>query len=248
MKINIKEINEGKRISLNFSGKVIELPANIKEKIEDHWQKINNSNFFRGKLAIVENVREENGIIKINIGESDYAHYLASLHQIISEEFFCQSIFNSVMLKTSDGYFVFGEMAAHTSVPKQIQCAGGALSLEGVKTDNIFLDAKRELAEEMYLNVDDQKILSDFKPIFIKSGGLLRTYGIFFSVRVFLTKQKIKKIFLVGSEEEKINGRMPEFSKLIFVKDDNDSVNNFLENDKRPKIDYLEKVLRGCVK
>jgi hypothetical protein len=248
MKVVLDKIGK-RKLSVVLKKRTSALPKNIVSKIERHWSDSisGKRKLFRGSVLCAVSIEKNKSSIRINVAESDYAHYLATLDGILPKKYNCRSVYTSIILYTTDNFLVLGEMDSHNSVPGQIQCPGGGITMEDL--ENGFFDFKsnavKELAEEFYLDANDPAQITYFELKFLKTGGDINTIGIMFEARTNFTKNKFEEFFKKKRKEEIASRKNPEFKKLVFVYQSPAKIKHFLKNDPRSKNDYLHLLLKS---
>ena len=241
-----KIIKVRKTIILKFKDREIKLPKDLKEKIEIFWKNAvkENPNLYNGKDYVVEEVTETGEKIEMTVVKTDYAHYLYDERIGIQEERYrCCSPWGGILLLTSDNYFVIGEMNNTTSIPYCLQIYGGGIDIADIKNGIIDINSniKRELKEELNLNLDD----IDYKLEFIEYPSETRNaYGFIAIGKINQTKDELKQYFEEYKEYLIRNNLEVEFNKLIFLKRGNALQElDALPNYKRPYLRDLIKEL-----
>ena len=241
-----KIIKVRKPIILKFKDKEIKLPKDLKEQIEIFWKNAvkENPNLYNGKDYVVEEVTETGEKIEMTVVKTDYAHYLYDERVGIQEERYrCCSPWGGILLLTKDNYFVIGEMNNTTSIPYCLQISGGGIDIADIKNGIIDINSniKRELKEELNLNLDD----IDYKLEFIEYPSETRNaYGFIAIGKINQTKDELKQYFEEYKEYLIRNNLEVEFNKLIFLKKGNALQElDALPNYKRPYLRDLIKEL-----
>ena len=232
---------------LKFEDRKINLPNELKENIERFWKDAvkDNPNLYNGQDYVVETVKETEKEIEMLVVKSDYAHYLYDERVGIKEEKNrCCSPWGGILLLTKDEYFVIGEMNSTTSIPYGLQISGGGIDITDIENGVINIDSniKRELKEELNLNLDD----IDYKIEFIEYPSKTRNaYGFIAIGKIKQTKEELKQVFEQYKEYLIKNNLEIEFNKLIFLKKQS-AVKELdeLPNYKRP---YLRDLIKNAV-
>lgn len=236
-----------KNIILKFENREINLPEELKEKIENFWKKTvkENPNLYNGQDFVVESIKETEENIEMLIVKTNYAHYLYDERIGIQEnQYRCCSPWGGILLITKDEYFVIGQMNNTTSVPNALQIPGGGIEIGDINDGIINIDSniKRELKEE--LNLDLEKI--DYKIEYIEYPDETRNaYGFIAIGNLSQTKQELNRYFEDYKEYLIKNSLEVEFNKLVFIKIENalQELDN-LSNYKRP---YLREVIKNIL-
>ena len=242
----IQKIN--KTVILKFEDREINLPNELKENIEKFWKEAikRNPNLYNGEDYAVEKVTETEENIEMLVVKSNYAHYLYDERIGIEEEKYrCCSPWGGILLLTKDNYFVIGEMNSTTSIPYGLQISGGGIDVADIENGaiNIESNIKRELKEEVNLNLDD----IDYKIEFIEYPNETRNaYGFIATGKINQTKDELNREFEEYKEYLLKNDLEVEFNRLIFLKKENALQElDDLPNYKRP---YLRDLIKEAVK
>ena len=243
-----KMLKVNKTVTLKFEDRKINLPNELKENIEKFWEEAikRNPNLYNGEDYAVEKVTETEENIEMLVVKSNYAHYLYDERIGIEEEKYrCCSPWGGILLITKDDYFVIGEMDTTTSIPYGLQISGGGIDVADIEngTINIEYNIKRELKEELNLNLDD----IDYKIEFIEYPNETRNaYGFIAIGKINQTKAELKRYFEEYKEHLLKNDLEVEFNRLIFLKKENALQElDDLPNYKRP---YLRDLIKEVVK
>lgn len=243
-----KMLKVNKTVTLKFEDRKINLPNELKENIEKFWEEAikRNPNLYNGEDYAVEKVTETEENIEMLVVKSNYAHYLYDERIGIEEEKYrCCSPWGGILLITKDDYFVIGEMDSTTSIPYGLQISGGGIDVADIEngTINIEYNIKRELKEELNLNLDD----IDYKIEFIEYPNETRNaYGFIAIGKINQTKAELKRYFEEYKEHLLKNDLEVEFNRLIFLKKENALQElDDLPNYKRP---YLRDLIKEVVK
>lgn len=234
-----------KIIEVNYNPAKRTFSPETSKKIEDYWNQLSSKgNFFRGDVFTITKIEKTADQLSLDMQLTDYAHYLynASNEMIDSEK--CIVIYSSALFITSDQFYVFGEMASHTSTPGRLQCAGGGIEKRDIKGNTIdFLgNILREIKEETGLQID-QNSTENITLAYLKSGGDSGFYAMIYLVKTELTSKEFMKMFKDYQSQLQKHNQKPEFSELITLKKDLQTVKDFFSADKRERVDYLEPLL-----
>ena len=159
-----------KPIIIKYAERETKLSKDIKEKIEIFWKKAveENPNLYNGPDYTIEKIEENENEIKMIATKTNYAHYLYDERVGIKDkEYKCNVPWGGIILETKDNYLVLGEMDEKTSVPHCLQIPGGGIDKKDICNGiiNVSQTIKRELAEEIKLNLDDIKYEIKYKEI-----------------------------------------------------------------------------------
>lgn len=242
----IEKIN--KPILLKFEDREIALPKEIKDNIEIFWSNAikENPNLYNGQDYVVENVTETKDNIEMVITKTFYSHYLYDERIGIKEEKYrCCTPWGGILLLTKDDYFVIGEMNVTTSMPYCLQISGGGIDCSDINNGiiDINLNIKRELKEEMNLNLDDIKYKIEYIEYPDKSRN---AYGFLAIGKLNKTKEELSQHFEEYKEYLMSNNLELEFNKLVFLNKKN-AVQE-LDNMNNPKRPYLRELIDKAMK
>lgn len=239
-----------KPLSVIYTNEPYPLPEDTQKAVEMHWEMLQSSGkeFTRGDVFTIQSITDTPEKTEIKVALTDYAHYLSTLIKLPEiEKHPCRVVHTSVLIKTSDNFYAFGEMAEHTSTPKQLQCAGGGITRSDIKESNIISieeNAKNELLEETGLDCENPEHKCRFHLAYMKSGGENNFLGAMFIADTDLTSSALKTIFKANNDAISKNGSKPEFAQLLFLKANKEEIESFIQEEKRSFVDYLASWLR----
>ena len=237
-----------KKIEVIFSNEKISLPLNIQEQIDNYWLKLlkEGKTLRRGDSFTISAIETENSKLKIEVKLTDYAHYMATFHNIIDKKYFCKIIYTAALVETLEKKIIIGEMAPNTSTPGRLQFPGGGLDKNDIEKNNINLNKNitKEIKEELGIDINCKEHVSYFKPHFLKTGGSHDFYAIIFKVELNLDQNKFIKVYNNYTETLKLKSIIPEFNSLLFLNNDPEEIVNFLRNNNKSKVDYLHSLLQ----
>jgi hypothetical protein len=116
-------------MTIRFGGSKVSLPADVRQKIDQHWQQLIQANprLHNGEVFTVTAVADTVDELQIELAETDYAHYLYSRQVGGLGEFTVRIIHSATLVIATNNKMIFGAMAAHTSIPGVIQCCAGGI-------------------------------------------------------------------------------------------------------------------------
>ena len=169
---------------------------------------------------------------------SNYAHYLYSVRTKNISDNACKVIYGAGLVETRDSYFVFGEMNNHTAYPGRLQCVGGGLSRSDLQSNHFQMQNSvlREMTEELGIDLNCVKSCS---VRFLKTGGDYDFLAVLFHIQLNLTNNELEDEFNKMSEASIAIGEKSEFVRLVSIKNEPSSINDFINNNHRPSVDYL---------
>ena len=231
--------------AIRYFNERIELSESIVTKIEDHWNGLIESgkSFTRGDVFTVKNVENIDNNVEIDIVLSDYAHYLATIHGVLEEKYFCRVVHSSIMIETSDNFLVFGEMNNNTALPGRIQCVGGGITREDLSGNGILIDMERnasnELVEEVGLSVNNHNQIEKFFPWAIVESGPQKSLGIVYWAKLSINLEQFIEYYKEFEKELNKKGEQPELSKILFIEKDSMNKKEWLNKTGNPYAEYL---------
>lgn len=225
-----------------FDGAAPAFDAEAVDTIEAHWMSRLQANprLVRGSVLWLRHLEVGQRHVDLHFGLSDYAHYLYTLDNPGASVTPCRVAYTSALLLTTDGFAVFGERAPWTSAPRQLQCAGGGLSLADVAGDMVDIrhNIATEISEELNLSMEAPALaLSLQRPTFIKTGGRNDFLGLIHVVQVPMSLAGVQQRHAQLPESER------EFARLVGVRPVD--VADFSALDDRPRVDYLIPLLQA---
>ena len=233
-------------IKIKFKDEILELPKDIKEKINNFWEqsKKDNPSLFNGELICVSDYKKTNNAIEITCKRTLYSHHLYDERVGLSKEYGCHNLVVGCLLETSDNYYVIGEMARNTSVPNCLQIPGGNVDNTDIKEERVdILNALiRECKEEVNINLQDKNIVESFEIKYISlPNEKSNAYLIIAKGNLRMTKKELIESYKEYLKYLKDNNLEIEFANLHFInkKKAKDELNKL----KNPKRNYLEELL-----
>lgn len=102
---------------------------------------------------------------------------------------------------------------------------------------------KRELFEEIGIDINDKYVIRESFPKYLKSGGTDNFISIIFKVNLSIDKKGLQNIYKNYRGDLLSKGVPTEFSSLVFIRSNSSSVKSFFKNDRRQRADYLKNLL-----
>ena len=230
-------------------GKMV-LPKAYGDSCEAYWESLlkGGKKHFRGDIFTIIDVKHDSTGIKIYVELTDYAHFLYTIHKNVYEEHDCRVIYTSVLVESADGKFVIGVMGEDTFAPQKLQLFGGGIDKDDIKGNEIDLEhsAKKEIAEELGIDVNDHKIVKQFRPYLLKEGGRSNFYSAVFKLDLLLNQDEVKNSYEKYVQQLNLQGIKPELESLLFVPRELDAFEKFA-SDKREKDENLIPVLKASL-
>ena len=236
-----------KPIILKYEDRMIKMPPEIEDNIKKFWSeaKEENPNLFNGENHSVESVDEKEDYIEMKVAKTNYATYLYNERiGIPDKNFRIIHIWSGILLETKDDYFVIGEMCDTTSIPKCLQISGGGTSDEDIKDGNLDINfnLKRELKEELNLNLDDIQYEMKYLECPTEKRSV---YGFIAIGKLDMTNVELNTHFENYKKYLKENHLELEFSRLIFL--NKNAAIDELDKLDNPKREYLRDLIEICL-
>lgn len=247
--IIISEFNN--KLKVHYTNEKISLTDEYSEKVKRHWENLLSSGnkFFNGDVFTINNIVVSENSISIFVGLTDYAHFLYTIHKNKYEDNDCRVIHTSVLIQTSDNKFAIGEMNEGTAFPFKLQFIGGGIDKGDIKGDIIDLEhnIKKEILEELGIEVENKSIVKSLKPCYLKSGGESNFLSAIFKMELLVDQYKLKEILKRHNEELSSKMEMQEIRDLIFLDAKKEAIEEFISTDKREKDGNLIYTLEAAI-
>ncbi|MBN3554602.1 hypothetical protein JYA63_10020 [Fictibacillus nanhaiensis] len=228
-----------KSLKLILDNHPLQLPKSFQSEVETFWSRFNYENrFTNGEVFHIDEMKETDQEFVFDLKSSNYAHYLYSVKTKNMGDHACRVIYGAGLVETSDSYFVFGEMNDQTAYPGRLQCVGGGLSRTDLHGNQFQLQDSvlREMTEELGIHLD---CVSSCSVRFLKTGGDYDFLAVLFHVQLNLTNSQLEDEYNKLSEVFLAIGEKSEFVRLVSIKNEPSSINDFIDNNHRDTVDYL---------
>lgn len=224
------------------------LPEEVARKVSEHWQRLIEAKprMRNGEVFTATKVEDEANGLRVELAETDYAHYMYS-HQLGDlGEYTVRIIHSAVLVITTDNKLVFGAMSEHTSRLGVIQCCGGGIDHNDI-TDGVVdmkHNAVNELHEELGIDVQDKERVANFTPAYLKFGGPTGKMTVVYTLRLNQNSEEFLKAYDAFATYLRATSEEPEFGKIFTLDRDKQIVNQFI-SDHADKLDeYMPILLR----
>ncbi|OOE12673.1 hypothetical protein [Fictibacillus arsenicus] len=234
-----------KPLSVKLDENPVELPEHFQDKVDNFWRIINKDNrFSRGEVFHVATVKETQDFLDVILKRSDYAYYLYSVRNKQIEMERCRVIYSAGLVETADSFFVFGEMGKNTAYPGRLQCVGGGLSSQDLH-DSIF-DLEKSVLRELHeeLGIVNDNDVKDCAVKYLKTGGDFDFITVLYHIQLNLTLEQLVDQYEEFCKALIAKGEIPEFQRIVWLKNANKSIEEFIRNEKRDSVDYLFPLLK----
>ncbi|MGK2849046.1 MAG: hypothetical protein ACSLEX_03185 [Minisyncoccota bacterium] len=245
------KVSPAQEVTVRFSNKEAQLPEEIQTKIDSYWQELLDSgkSYKRGEVFTVTHKEVTETAVNILVEKTDYAHYLYCQNKESLEENGVHIIHTAVLVESSDGYFLFGEMGPQTSRHGIIQLCGGGIDNDDLKGE--YFDFKhnitKELQEEFDIDVSDTSRVTYFDEAYLKEGGPTDKMTVIFRVVLSDTKEEFLKRYDAFLERLKAEGEDPEFGKIIALKKDKQEITTFFSQENVILDEYMKPLFEKIV-
>jgi 8-oxo-dGTP pyrophosphatase MutT (NUDIX family) len=234
-----------KPLSVKLDENPVELKLSFQEKIDSFWMDINKDNrFTRGEVFHVDAIEENQDFLNVKLKRTDYAYYLYSVRNKQIEMDRCRVIYGAGLVETADSFFVFGEMGKNTAYPGRLQCVGGGLSSQDLHES--FFDLEKSVLRELHeeLGITNHNDVKDCSVKYMKTGGDFDFITALFHIQLNITLEQLKEKYEAYCKTLVTMGESPEFHRIEWVKNDNQSIEAYIQKEKRDSVDYLFPLLR----
>ena len=242
---------EKNKLEVRFSQKKFTLPMELQNRIDEYWETLikNGNKYTRGEVFTMSNIEENEGNIIINVDLSDYAHYLFTRRVGLPDKDACKNIHTSCLIETSDNVLVFGRMGEQTSIPGNIQCAGGGLNNEDIRGNVIDLEhnIRKELLEEVGIDVDNEKLVGDFSIKYLRYDSNIHSAAAIFILKLKITSHDFAVFYDKFEAQIRAKEELPEFKELVYLPKNKLAVNEFCEKEKKHLDHYMLPLLEEVI-
>ena len=211
----------------------INLPISniLANKIKNNWNEFikNHNNYFDGEIFIVGSIKEENEIMNLEVSKGKYSYLI---YAIDHKELKVLTLFSSILFKTKDNYYLFIK-----NNHDRLNIIGGLASPEDFD-NNIYNPTKclkREVLEELGLDLDDKSIVSNYKMSFISLPGTednIYPTGIVFMGELTLDREELIDYFNNNKFDD-------EIKELVFYQEKDYQLIESIDNKEQYLPDLL---------
>ena len=248
----IVEVTKPVKLKL-LEGKFI-LPPEIQAKVDTFWEELVREKpyYRRGEAFTVSSICEKDDCVEVKVAATDYAHYVYTRAMRLPEEYAFNNMHTSCVIETVDGVLVFGLTGKNTAKIGIVQCVGGGLDRDDVRGNEIDLEhnIKKELREEVGVDVNDEKVVSNLKLSYLKYTFNEKFFSIaaIFYLKLKLSEKEFIAHYKEFEKELKEKGQVPELQKLICLPRKEAAIQELLRNYKSDSLDlYMEALLEKLI-
>ncbi len=243
---------KNKEAIVKFDGREISLPGDLQDKIIGHWevQIESGRKYFNGKVFALSEINRIDEVVEIIVQKTNFAHFLYN-RKVDSElgKYNVYTVFSSALVITKDNKMIVGSMGEHTARAGILQLPGGKLEDGDSDKNNIF-DMKhsmqKELIEELGIDSGDNDRVEQIKFHCIKKGSN-GNIVVVYSVKLKETSEEFLQKYNSFTQKLKENGELPEFEKIIHIKQNKKDIEKFIKINEEKLADYMSAVLRSLV-
>jgi len=228
-----------------YDGTKVNLPEEIVKNIEKNWDEIiaTGKPVTNGELFTINDIFMDNdGMLNFDVKKTNYAHFLYSVKNKFEGDYLCRSMAANVLPITTDNHFVLGVMDNWTVIPNSIKFIGGAMSI-GDLFDNRLEPlncARREMLEEIGIDIDDRKYVTSYEPIYFLTRKNLSFINVLYLVHLNLSSDELQGKFKEHKAYLAENKLEDELNSILLVKNDLVSNRLFIDNNRDRLIEYME--------
>ncbi|MBU3145442.1 NUDIX hydrolase [Clostridium sp. CF012] len=245
----ISEFNNN--IKVYYTNQKKTLPVAYSEAVNKHWENllISGKKFFNGDVFTINNIESNEDGVNIFVGLTDYAHFLYTINKNNYEDNDCRIIHTSVLIETNDNKFAIGEMNEGTAFPFKLQFIGGGIDKGDIKGEILDLEhnIKKEILEELGIEVENKSTVKSLKPCYLKSGGQSNFLSAIFKLELLIDEDELKVLLNKHNEDLALKMEMQEIRSLIFIDANKQAIEEFITKDKRAKDGNLIATLEAAV-
>lgn len=220
-------------LNINYKNEKVDLPWSIKEKIQTNWEE-NGEKFTNGDIFYINkyNINEKDKMINMDICNSTYDHYLYTRLKKEYDEYSCVNLWSGAVIETSDGKLVLGEMSNETVSEGELHISGGSTDRDDLEDNKIdyYKTMKRELYEELGINLDDRNIVKDFYLRYLKVPSIIEvelSFGVLYKIDLNITFEEFKEKFYKYKKYLDDNKLEVEFIEVYGIDKNKKSIEDF---------------------
>lgn len=220
----------------------IVFPKEYKLSIDKYWKKVldGGKDYTNGTLFSMVAANTSPDRLKIYLKKTDFSHYLYSQNNF-PNLCPCRSVASNALLMTSDQSFVLGKMSRKTSLENKVKFIGGAVDERDIidcRLDS-YKCMKREVAEEMGIDVADEEIVSSIKPVAFLIRKNLTLLNTLYFVNLKIDKDMIRRLFDEYQNKAIQFNDSCELDDIVFVDNTERSIIRFIEDENIEMVEYM---------
>lgn len=236
-------------LNITVSTEPMSVPDALQESIESYWESLKSGGktFHRGEVYSIKEMNETENELQVILQKTDYAHFLYSKNANLTDSYRCRVIVANGLLVTRDKVFLLGEMNKQTATPGRIQFVAGGIDEQDVHSNRVEMTntLMREVKEEVGIDVSDPALVNKVEPRYIVHWGNI---ALIYLIHLQIDSAEFMRHYEQFEQSLLEKGIEPEFSSIIGLPANQESVYEFLTIDERPRSDFLTVVLEEEVK
>ncbi len=233
-----------KDVNVRFSNKEVVLPQEAQQKVDAYWDELiaSGKSLTRGEVFTVTRKDVTDDTIDVLVEKTDYAHYIYCQNVERLGEHVVRIIHTASLVETADGYSVFGEMGHQTARAGIHQLCGGGIDADDLRGGYFDFDHNitKELAEELDIDVTDASRVASFGKAYFKEGGPTDKMTVVYKVVLNETKDTFLKKYEQFVTKLAAQNMLPEFERLVSVKNDQSSITSFFAREDIAFDEYMQ--------
>nr|WP_259545586.1 NUDIX hydrolase [Heyndrickxia oleronia] len=134
-------------------------------------------------------------------------------------------------------------MNSRTASPGRLQFIAGGIDESDINQQsvNIFKSLIRETKEEIGVDLTNSNLVEKVRPRYIVHWG---SVALVYLIQLAIDRSELQNRYKQFEIALKKAGVEPEFSSIILLSADCESISNFLKYDNRHRLDFLSDVLK----
>lgn len=229
---------ENRMLEIIFNEEKLNLPNDLKEKINNHWENAQKRTpeLWNGEIFCVTDCVEENDKVILHCSTSDYAHYLYDERIGCPKEYESHGLSGGTLFETSDGYYIIGETNTTTSYPRCLQVPGGGVDKKDISNGliDMYSTMRREALEEINVDINSSNVISHKIEYISTPNEYISGYEIVAKAKLNMTANQVKEHYEKYKKYLEEKNLEIEFRKIWLLKKE-DALEDFkkLENPRR---------------
>ena len=225
----------------------VKLSDEFSRDINKYWKELIDSGkkYENGEIFTVNDISvDRDGMLKFALNKTNYAHYLYSQKNNFEGDYVCRSIATNVLPITTDNKYVLGTMSNSTSLSNKIKFIGGSMSEDDFVQNRLetLKCAKREVMEEIGLDLNDKESVLSYEPIYFITRKNLSFINVLYLVHLNISSDQMRSNFENYKSHLIENDMEVELDSIELVENDLESNKAFITNNRNNLIDYMESV------
>lgn len=223
-------LDKGYIVDIDYKNESVNLPEDLKVRIKDNWEEYG-SRFTNGDIFFIKDydVDKEKRKVKLDVCNSKYDHYLYTRYHDEYDEYSCVNLWSGAVIETVDGKLVLGRMSDETVSEGELHISGGSTDRDDLIDNKIdyYKTMKRELYEEVGLELEDKNIIKDFYLKYLKVPSVIEeelSFGVLYKIDLNISFEEFNNEFEIYKKYLGDNGLEVEFTGLYGIDKTKESV------------------------